>query len=213
VVLAALAAAVVLGSCYPDGPTSVTELDLVTTIHDQDYRFAAQRTYAMPDTITHVEDEDNPGNNVELSREFDAFILQRVAANMSDLGYRRVTVDTAQDSADCAILVSAIGVKNFAVSGGYYPPYWGWWPGWGWGGGWGGWYYPWYPVVTSYETGTLFVDMVVPDSTNTTSEDLIVVWEASINGLLGSGSTTTQQRLRTTIDQAFAQSQYLGAGR
>jgi hypothetical protein len=209
---AAVALAASLGACYPDGPTSVTELDVVSTFYDQERDFGVQRTYAMPDSVHHARDEENPDNNVELSREFDDFILERVEANMSALGYQRISIDQQPDSADVAILVTALGVRSFVISPGY-PPYWGWWPDWGWGGGWGDWYYPWVPPrVSSYTTGTLFIDMAVPDSTNVTEDDLIIVWEAVANGLVGTGTQTTRERLRTGIDQAFAQSPYLGVG-
>jgi hypothetical protein len=210
ITLGSIAAAWVLGSCYPGGPTSTGELDLVSTFYDQDYNFGALRTYAMPDTIYHIEDEENPDNNVELSRDHDQFILEQVATNMENLGYQRVIIESEQDSADVAILISAMGTKNFVVSPGY--PGWGWWPGWGWGGGWWGpgwgWGYPWVPpTVSSYQTGTLWIDLLDPDDRNEEEDTIPVHWYAAINGLL-SGSTS-EARLGRTIDQAFAQSQYL----
>ena len=66
---------------------------------------------------------------------------------------------------DVVFLVTVTSSENWvAWTSGCWYCYWGWWPGWGyyppgWGPGWG-WGYPPSGGVASYETGTLFVDMV-----------------------------------------------------
>jgi hypothetical protein len=99
-----------------------------------------------------------------------------------------------------------VHVLNFAtettwVAGGCYPSYWGWWypyPGWC------------YPVAYTYETGTLVTVMVAPGVTT----DEPAIWIAGVNGLLtGASSAEVSARINRNIDQAFAQSAYLGAGK
>jgi hypothetical protein len=212
---ALVAAPIILLSCYPGGPESIGELDLVATFYDPDLDYGANRTYAMPDSILHIKDEENPDNNVDLSRDHDDFILSKAAEHMQGLGYSRIAEPDTNNVPDVVILISAIGRKNFVITPGYpWYPGWGYWPGWGycpgcWGPGWGYWY-PWTPpTVTSYQSGTLYIDMFDADSRDEDRETLTVIWNASINGALGGGSSSTRIRLNDTITQAFTQSPYL----
>ena len=85
--------------------------------------------------------------------------------------------------------------------GSYYPGY----PGYGW-------YYPGYAVPYEYTTGTLLIGMFDPDKADAANKRLGAVWLAAVNGLLGEGGNP-QTRINTTINQAFVQSSYLGAGK
>ncbi len=144
----------------------------------------------MPDSVIHIEDEE------DLSRLFDQEILARVAANLEQLGYVRV------DSAQADVHVFNLATSTEYVGSSCYPPYWDYWygypPGWGWC----------YPVVSSYTTGTLLTVMI--DSGQ--PDDTPAVWLAASNGLLSS-SEGTSARIRKNINQAFAQSPYLGDGK
>ena len=82
-------------------------------------------------------------------------------------------------------------------------------PGWGYGPGWG-YYYPPTLSVTSYEQGTLFVDILDVNNPDASTENLPIAWTAAVRGVLGTSGTVTQTRLVSSLDRAFDQSPYLG---
>ena len=49
---------VTLAGCYPDGADYVEELDLVLTDYNKDFDFASKGTFAMPDSVIKIT-EDN----------------------------------------------------------------------------------------------------------------------------------------------------------
>ena len=85
-----------------------------------------------------------------------------------------------------------------------YPYYWDYWYGYPPGYGWC------YPYPYTFTTGTVLIVMLDP----TKPTDSSPIWVAAINGLV-SGSSTSEinQRVGNTINQAFNQSSYLGAGK
>jgi len=209
-----------LVSCYPSDDVSYADLDLVSTIYDQDKNFTELSTYAMPDTIVHLMDSIDPDNNVDLSRKYDAFILNLIKQNMTDYGWTLIEDPDTSNSPDVVLTVSAMGTKKYSVWY-WYPYYWYWYP-------WYPWYknsenadwywYPGYPAypgypgggyVTSYSVGTLIFSM--HDMTHIESEQdtIPVIWLSAINGLLGSSSSDVQNRLEDNINEAFKQSPYL----
>ena len=189
-------------SCYPSGPSDVTDRDTVMTAFDPAMDFGAVRTWAMPDEVFVTEGSDD-----NVTDEFDELILDRVAENMAKLGYVR-EMNPEVNGADAVVIVQ----KSKRTSTGWVPgvpPGWCGWPGWGFPG-WGCYppFYPWIPV--SVTTGSVFVEMYDPNKPTKDSEpELPAVWGAVLNGL-ASGSTTSAARIRDGIDQAFAQSPYLG---
>jgi hypothetical protein len=199
--VALLAVSLFLVSCYPGDELTVSETDTVITLFDKSVDFAGFNTYAMPDTIIHLVGDDDDDN---VSRAYDDEILGGIEDNMQALGYTRVDPATA----DAHILVSAT-VRDY-VGYAYYGWYWDYWygypPGWGW--------YPWYPsggVAYSYSVGTILVTMTDPDRTDSSDERVPPIWSAGLNGLADKG--TNAQRIERGIDQAFAQSKYLGEGK
>jgi len=208
-----------LTACYPGTIESVSELDVVVTVHDTLADFGSLLLYAMPDTVIQV--NDTAEGSVELPHDNDALIISTIEANLEALGYVRVHIpdnpaDLPLDSVpDFVLLVTAIGVENTAYT--WYPGwgYWGWWPGWGYyppyGPGWG-WGYPGYIGSTKYEQGTLFMDMIDPsDPMNDPDEPSVpVLWTGALRGLLAGGAAQGQSRIVNGINQAFTQSPYLG---
>lgn len=190
-------------SCYPGDELTVSETDTVVTLFDKTVDFADFDTYAMPDTVIHLVDD---GDDDDVSRAYDDEILDNIADNMAALGFTRV-VDPA--AADAHILIAAT-VRDY-VGYAYYGWYWDYWyggypPAWGW--------YPWYPsggVAYSYSIGTILVTMTDPDRTDSSGERVPPIWSAGLNGLADKG--TNAQRIERGIDQAFAQSRYLGEGK
>ena len=150
----------------------------------------------MPDKIVKITGELQTGGTPEfMNLNYSNQIYSRIRANMSALGYSEVT-DTTK--ADFFILPAALEVTNVSYS--YWGDYYGWYYGYGY-------YYP-YPVVTSYTTGTVMINLVERNTSSPTNKNM-VPWIALINGLLEGTSTDYLTRINTTVDQAFKQSDYL----
>jgi hypothetical protein len=195
----------VLYSCYPDYGLTVSDYDTVITLYDKDANFN-KPTYAMPDTVVHFVEE---GGEDKVDRTKDVLILSTIASNMTRLDYERVPVDTTMDAPGFVILVGVTVTDNYGQA--YYPGY-GYWGGWGWWGGYPGWGYGGGSVVYSYTTGTIFMTMLDPDKINTGDNTFGAVWLARINGVVSSSSTiNVSSRITQRINDAYAQSPYLGA--
>jgi len=115
---------------------------------------------------------------------------------------------------DIVVVLTTIGVENQYY---YYSPGWGYWgwPGWGYWPGYGpgyGWGYPGYWGSGSYQSGTLFMDMIWPASPEPPTEPptIPVVWTGALNGVLSGSSAGAATRLTDGINRAFTQSPYLG---
>ena len=199
-----------LVSCYPGDVTNIQQLDLVVTTHDDTVTFANFATYALLDSVVHIDLEDNANDNL-LTRANDALILARVRAGIEGMGYVEET-DPANITPDVVMLVGALAVEKDA-----YFSY-GWWPWYGWypyypccygpGYGWG---YPSGVGSVTYATGTLVITMLDPTRVGDEVDTAPVLWVAAANGLLGSSTSATTARITTAIDQAFDQSPYLSA--
>ncbi|NOR14553.1 MAG: DUF4136 domain-containing protein, partial [Candidatus Aminicenantes bacterium] len=188
-------------ACYPGGSKNVSESDVIFTFYDKAVDFSKIMTYAMPNQVFEREGSE------ETTDEFDALILSEVEKNMSSLGYVR-EANPDVNGADALVVVSKTRQTTTSVGwvpgGGWWP-----WPGWGWGPGYG-WWYP-YPVVTSFTTGTVFIDMFDPEVVNPgASVDIPAIWTAGMNGLVSSNASTTSSRIVRDIEQAYRQSSYLG---
>ena len=192
--------------CYPDRDVTISELDLVITMHDDQADFTQFLTFAMPDSIIRI--DENGELDLEPG-EFDQEILDRIVLNMENLGYVRELNPTVNE-ADIVLLTEIILIDAYILQS--YPPYWGWWGGWypGWGGGgyYPGWGYPCCTSVSSFTVGTLVMDISDPSQRNPLEMTMPSVWAGAINGL-ASGSNI-ESRIITSIDQAFDQSPYLG---
>jgi hypothetical protein len=176
---------------------TVQDYDVVTTLYDPNYDFTKDKTYSMPDSIFHIADE---GEDDELTRKYDSYILDQVDSQMKLRGFRKIT-DPTVELPDVVVILRAVSKTNYQAYSSYY-----------YGGYWGGWYYPWYggTVVYSYSTGSLLIDMLDADNINIEEEIYPTAWIAGINGLLGDTSTGVKTRLSTSIGQAFVQSPYIG---
>ena len=211
----AIVAAVALGglaACYPGEISSIQETQVVITVHDQDFDYSSQRTYAIPDTVVEVCDlNETPGgvpidcddeDRIDYDHANDAILVARAVENMNALGYTEMPWDevTEENLPDVA-LIMMVAVNEWTAytywgCGGY----WGWWgwypPGYGCG-------YPGYSS-TSWEQGTLFMDMLYPDGAS--NETVPSVWTGAINSVLSNSSNTNRDLALGGIDQAFDQS-------
>jgi hypothetical protein len=194
---AAAALALLLAACHPGQVENLEETDVVLTRLAPTARFDTMTTYAMPDTVYEIlEDEDD---DPEWNHALDDDVLAAIRSHMADRGFSPVDFEGADDR-DVVLLVFGITAQNWVYSA-WYP----WYPGWG------GWY-PWYPpYVTAYEftSGTLTVQMIEPAAA---AEDTVDVWWlGGANGAASSTAAVNRERLVRGVDQMFAQSPYLRA--
>ena len=199
-----------VAACYPGEIDSAAQTDLVVTFHKQDADFQANLTYAMPDTIVDV--SVDAGGDTTLDHTYDAQILAKIALEMTDAGYTRITDTTVR--ADVVVLVSAITVENYVYYSYPWYPYWGWWGGWyPYSAGVGSnYYYPWSPVYsTNFTSGSIFITMIDPDvpPPDTTQGAGQAIWGAVVNGMLEGTDPEILARISNSLSQAFDQSPYL----
>lgn len=197
----ALLIATILTGCYPDGPETIDEYDLVYTNYSPTYDFKAQGTYALPDSVVKVTGNLAEGEAPEMvNPTYGNQILGKIRDNMNSYGWTEVQEG---ENPDVLVLPSVVSSTTIVVSN---PGYWGWYYPW-----YGGWYYPgYYPptYVSGYTTGTLVIQMVDPNDPSA-ADNLPIVWLALFNGLLEGSSADLVTRLNRSIDQAYDQSNYL----
>ena len=211
-VLPAFAGTLLLfASCYPGEVTNIAELDIVVTTHDDTVTFTSFATYALLDSVVHIDLMDNANDDL-LDRSNDALILAGVVAGIKGMGYVE-EMDPANNTPDVVLLVGALAVEKDAYFSYGWWPYWGWYPyypccygpGYGWG-------YPGGGVGSvTYTAGTLVIIMLDPTRPGNGVDTAPILWVAGINGLLGSSATGLAARITNLIDQAFDQSPYLRA--
>lgn len=181
---------------------------LVYTSPSKDVSFASYRTFDLADSLLVIGQSDKP----VYSQSNEALaLIQAVRTNMEKMGYIYTPSDP---DADLGIQMTYV-IKTERYVKYYNDPYWwldypGYWPS-GYWGNWTGFYYP-YPVTYTYTTNALITDMV--DLTDLEREDkpLEVVWTSYIGGPAGSSLQGDVNRMKSSIDQAFAQSPYLKKG-
>lgn len=207
----------VLVGCYPQLDSSIADADTAVTFFDKELRdsdgYQNYKTFILPDTVLHIIDEENPENNIELSRAYDEQIISDIRRNMVSLGYTEINIADVTESnlPDLVLFVEAVGLRTWVQSVHCWPPSWGWggwwgyWPGYG---GWGGCG----TSLSSYTTGTLYINMIDPErfdtETDTPEVNQAAIWIGTINGGLSS-SSNTPARIKGLIDRSFEQSPYL----
>ncbi|MBK8883778.1 MAG: DUF4136 domain-containing protein [Bacteroidales bacterium] len=185
-----------LWGCYPNGPTTTDDLDVVITHHNPNYDFVAMGTYAIPDKIVKITGNLQEGDLPEyLPTANSSSILSRIDANMEALGWTRVALSASPD-----VFLAPAAWETTTIN--YYYDYWYWW--------WGGYYpsYPYYPpsYSSSYITGTLLLTIMDPDELDG-NDYPIQQWTGVLNGILNEKFDAA--RINKLIDQAFSQSPYL----
>jgi uncharacterized protein DUF4136 len=196
----------IVAACYPERSVdSTTEFASVTTLVDTATNFSTVTRYAMPDTVLYI-----PGNDRdEVPAAVQSSILAKLRENLNALGWVEVINPTATNPVDVYV-TSVISTETNI----YY--YWGWWGYWGWYPYWPlsygastNWYYPPYWYAYSYETGTLLVSVTDARADAQRPDRIPLVWSFAVNGVLADPATNISIAL-AGIDQAFAQSPYLG---
>ena len=178
---------------------------LVYTSPGKETTFTAFRTFDLADSLLIIGQSDKP---VYSQSDNALALIQAVRTNMEKLGYI-YTPDNPD--ADLGIQMTYI-IKTERYVKYYSDPYWwldypGYWPS-GYWGNWTGFYYP-YPVSYTYTTNALITDMVNLTGEEKDGEALEVIWTSYIGGPAGSSAQGDVDRMKSSIDQAFAQSPYL----
>lgn len=201
IMLSALAFLVAACSKYPTYTVNTSDLDMVWTNYDDSKNFAEYKTYYVPDSII-LEDDIDEDDAAALQDYYES-VLSEVNDNMAALNYVRVD---SSDNPDLGLGITITNRTNYVVSYNYwyyYPPYWGY-PGYGY-------YYPWATYLGSYEEGAVIIDMADLKNADNTNKQIDAIWAALVGGVLtGDSNSVISKRLISGIDQAFAQSPYLG---
>ena len=199
-----------VSSCYPGDVTSLQQIDIVVTAHDETVNFTSFSTYVLLDSVMHIDLEDNNNDDL-LNRDSDALILSQIRSNIEALGYTE-EANPATTAPDVFLMVGALAVTNTQayVSYPWYDWY-GWYPYYGCCGPGYGYYYPWAPTVdvVRYNTGTLVITMIDPTREGVDPNTISVIWVGGINGLLEGSAASLATRVTAAINQAFDQSSYL----
>ena len=206
-------ATALIATCVETPLPPVGELDVVLALRDDTVNFQTIRTFAMPDTIVHLE-EGTSFVSTPISRTFDAQILASVARNFEGRGYVR-ELAPATNRPDLVVLVAATASTN-VTAWASYPWFgaWGFYPGWGFYGGftpaWGV-AYPWAPIgggIFVWRSGTLLVDAIDARRIDVATQQINSVWGGAMNGVL-QGDDSGGQRVLDGIDEMFVLSPYL----
>lgn len=200
-----LLAVFALTSCREEPDLSDLSSDfLVITNYDKSADFSTMKNYYMPDSVLVIVSRDSADY---WTGDQAAPILNAYEKNMLNYGYTRVTTKA---EANVGLQISYVQSVRYFVRyrnpdwWNNYPGYWGpdYW------GPWSYWYYP-YPIVYSYELGSMLgemVDLSAPQGANT---KLPVVWNSFMSGLLTGSSKFNMELAVRAIDQSFVQSPYL----
>ena len=177
---------------------------LVYTQPAKDVNFADFQTFDIADSLLVIGQSEKP----QYSQSDNALaLIQAYRTNMEKAGY---IYTPSNPDADLGIQLTYIIKTERYIQ--YYnnDPYWwldypGYWPS-GYWGNWYGWYYP-YPVTYTYTTNAFIAEMV--DLNSEQGKALIIVWSAYIGGPAGYSVQDDINRMKDSVDQAFAQSPYL----
>ena len=178
---------------------------LVYTSPGKDVNFTQFKTFDIADSLLVIGQGDKP---VYSQTQAALALIQAYRTNMEKLGY---IYTPSNPDADLGIQLTYI-IKTERYVQYYDNPYWwldytGYWPA-GYWGSWHGFYYP-RPVVYTYTTNALIADMVNLTAEIEEDKPLEVLWTSYIGGPAGSSYQNDVDRMKTAINQAFAQSPYL----
>ncbi|MDZ4844897.1 MAG: DUF4136 domain-containing protein [Chitinophagales bacterium] len=196
-----------IGGCnlYPDSETRVEDLDITLTHYDKENDFMQNQTYSIVDEVVEI---DSDTNNAPSPVANSDLIIQQIEANMAALGYTKVNdnqdpdlrvVATATENTQYFIITTMITGIGMVVVGMAMAA--------------GGVLLlllsACYPVVESYTSGTLIMQMAQYKDT-APGDTIKMVWTGVVNGLLDEDTQANlKTRIKSSIDEAFEQSPYL----
>ncbi|MBR5834902.1 MAG: DUF4136 domain-containing protein [Bacteroidales bacterium] len=177
---------------------------LVYTEPAKNVNFADFQTFDIADSLLIIGQSEKP----QYSQSNNALaLIQAYRTNMEKAGY---IYTPSNPDADLGIQLTYVIKTERYVQ--YYnnDPYWwldypGYWPS-GYWGNWYGWYYP-YPVTYTYTTNAFLAEMV--DLNTEEGQALKIIWSCYIGGPAGYSTQDDINNMKSSVDQAFAQSPYL----
>ena len=185
---------------------------LVYTSYDKSADFGKYTTFAIPDSILLLSDNDKP---MYYSAD-DPRTIAIIGAFVSEMENRGYVQTDDNANADLGVQVSYVKNTNTIVTYANTNPYWWYgynyyWPYSYWNPYYAGWgpYYT-YPITYSYTVGSLIAEIVALKDANTTTKKIPVIWTAYMAGILSSNQLNLSRTL-TGIYQAFEQSPYIEA--
>lgn len=196
--------------CYPNSQEYTSDYDLIGAVRSPDFDFNTASTFALPDSIVFIKDEDD--SKTYITDDQEKQIIANVRGHFISMGWVDSSYAVVDTLPDVVVTITGIATK---YSGSYWN-YWGWYGG-GWYGGypgygWGGGYYPGYGYPTYYEytTGTIILDMVdwknIEEYVDTEKNPF--VWGGAMNGLVNR-TPVSISKVNESIDKMFELSPYL----
>ena len=183
----------------------------VTALHDSTFAFPSLTTFAMPDTIIHFAPLN--GTPLEVTRAYDQAVLNQIRTNLLARGYTEAAPGTL---ASFVVLVGATATTNYNAFIGYDPSaYWSSWDDYHLyvendGGSWQI-VYPWNSSIsTTFDRGTLIVDVIPTLQVNPDPNTIMSVWAGVATSVM-SDLNVTQSMVTEAIDQMFVLSPYFTA--
>lgn len=182
----------------------------VTALHDSTFAFPSLTTFAMPDTIIHFAPLN--GTPLEVTRAYDQAVLNQIRTNLLARGYTEAAPGTL---ASFVVLVGATATTNYNAFIGYPPDYWSSWEDYNLyvendGGSWMI-VYPWNSSIsTTFDRGTLIVDVIPTLQVNPDPNTIKSVWAGVATSVM-SDLNVTQSMVTEAIDQMFVLSPYFTA--
>jgi hypothetical protein len=216
----ATALGVLVGACSYDSLTA-SETDVVLTVQSPTADYGKYKTFAITDHIVDLCGTIDPDVGLDplpsggaggqggrsgfdfnsscydVSHTYDQQILDGIVSQMKAYGYTQVK--TRADNPDVVLLVGTVAQDNWQYQPAYpwcdpYYYYWCWYPSTG--------------YAYNLPTAAVLINMV--DVKASTTDDLKSVWFVAMQGLYATSSdATTQQRIDTSLTNAFQQSPYL----
>ena len=203
--LAIFPSLLILVGCYPEGPESNNDYNLIISAFDPEIDFSTLTSFSMPDTLVLLNDS-TATELVELTEQQKQAFLDAIRNNLNTYGWAD---STEFGNADTYVLASAIVAK-------YSDNIWNEWK----------WYdkldrvkktgpdsrYPWYPslfpYVYDFTQGSLMITMIETEKIDTSSSDIPVVWIGGLNGIINSKTINTSDVI-SSIDKLFELSEHL----
>ncbi|HEV7349515.1 DUF4136 domain-containing protein [Telluribacter sp.] len=183
----------------PLSDLSVEDSQVFITNRDKSVSFNQYQTFSIVDSVIVM---GNRGTGTSLS-DVDIQVLNRVIANMQQLGYRYVN---PREKPDLGINVAQIRNSYLNVVSQPMSPYLGsYWGGGFYGGGLGGYGYPNYYSYYQVNENYWYLEMVDFKNPDTANKQLNVVWNAEIRG----AGLFDKQYVSEVVDKVFQQSNYL----
>jgi hypothetical protein len=178
---------------------------LVYTAPDKGVDFTKFTTFDIPDSLLIIGQDEKP----VYSQSNNALaLIQAYRTNMEKMGF---IYTPSNPDADLGIqLTYMINTERYVQY--YGDPYWwldypGYWSP-GYWGDWYGYYCP-YRVTYTFSTNALVADIVDLTAEQGSGKNLEIIWTSYIGGPAGPSASYDVQRMKASIDQAFAQSPYL----